>query len=124
MARGSVGLQAPELRVDHWIGSNGRPSSPTKLEHLGDNFKIIFNFQHWCPACHSHGFPTLKFLHGNLKGRGFGFAAIQTVFEGASVNTLDKLVINQEQYGLNIPFGHDTAADPDEIPGFMTDYQI
>lgn len=42
-----------------------------------------------------------------MKDKGFGFAVIRTVFEGADVNTFDKLRLNQERYGLAIPFGQD-----------------
>ena len=51
------------------------------------------------------------------------FAAIQTVFEGEAVNTLDKLRTNQERYGLPIPFGHDLPLDGDRHPSFMEDYR-
>ncbi len=97
--------------------------TPVRLADLGDEYKIIFNFQHWCPGCHSRGFPTLRFLYDSLKDRGFGFAAIQTVFEGSDVNTCDKLQLNQEQYGLPIPFGHDVPRDGDRYPTFMADYR-
>jgi hypothetical protein len=115
---------APELRVRTWINGNGKPMDiPLLLDDLGSGYKIIFAFQHWCPGCHSHGFPTLQRLYRALKdGGGFGFCAIQTVFEGEAVNTLDKLRANQERYGLPIPFGHDLPLDGDRHPSFMEDY--
>jgi hypothetical protein len=64
----------------------------------------------------------LRYLSDNLKDKGFGFAAIQTVFEGSEVNTFDKLRINQEQYSLKIPFGHDVPAEGERHPSFMEDY--
>ncbi|MDD9910552.1 MAG: redoxin domain-containing protein [Ahrensia sp.] len=116
--------KAKELRVTQWINADGVPQvMPLRLSDLGDGYKILYCFQHWCPGCHSRGFPTLKFLHEHLNDKGFDFAAIQTVFEGAKVNTDDKLRINQERYGLKIPFGHDTPTDGEDYPTFMEDYR-
>jgi len=75
---------------------------PLQLADLGDGYKIIYCFQHWCPGCHSRGFPTLKYLYDNLKDKGFSFAVIQTVFEGSEVNTFDNLRFKQEQYSLKV----------------------
>ena len=106
---GQLRNTAPELRVNDWIDADGKPmDKPLRLSDMKDGYKIIYCFQHWCPGCHSRGFPTLRFLHDKLKDKGFDFAVIQTVFEGAETNTRDKLRINQEQYGLKMPFGHDT----------------
>jgi thiol-disulfide isomerase/thioredoxin len=115
---------APELRVAEWLGAAGNKlDAPIKLSDLGAGTKILFAFQHWCPGCHSRGFPTLQQLHAALVDRDVGFAAIQTVFEGAEVNTLDKLRLNQERYRLAIPFGHDVPAPGDRHPSFMEDYR-
>ncbi len=86
--------QAPELRVSHWIGADGFDIEPLKLADLGSGYKILYCFQHWCPGCHAHGFPTLRNLVDNLADDGVGFAVVQTVFEGADANTVDKLRIN------------------------------
>ena len=123
MQFGSLNGLAHELRVGRWIDGNGDPmDKPLRLADLGTGYKIIYAFQHWCPGCHSRGFPTLKYLHDNLTDKGFRFAAIQTVFEGSEVNTFDKLRVNQEQYGLKIPFGHDVPAVGERHPSFMEDY--
>ncbi len=98
---------APELRVPLWIDGQGQSMAPLKLSDLGDGFKVIFCFQHWCPGCHSHGFPTLQKMVKALSDHGFAFAAVQTVFEGADTNTFERLRETQLRYGLNIPFGHD-----------------
>ena len=106
MAFGGLHDKARELRVNEWIDADGMSmDKPVRLADLGQGYKVIFCFQDWCPGCHSRGFPTLKFLHDGLKDKGFGFAVIQTVFEGAEENTFDKLRLNQERYGLAIPFG-------------------
>lgn len=123
MQFGSLNGPAHELRVGTWIDSNGiAMEKPLQLADLGKGYKIIYCFQHWCPGCHSRGFPTLKYLHDSLKDKGFSFAAIQTVFEGATINTVDKLRYNQDQYSLKIPFGHDVPATGERHPSFMEDY--
>ena len=124
MQFGSLNGPAYELRVGAWIDGEGKPmEKPLQLADLGDGYKIIYCFQHWCPGCHSRGFPTLKYLHDNLKDKGFSFAVIQTVFEGFEVNTYDKLRVNQEQYSLKMPFGHDTPPTGEKYPTFMEDYR-
>lgn len=124
MHSGLIHHQAADLRVADWIDSAGTPlATPLRLADLGTGYRVIFCFQDWCPGCHSQGFPTLQVLHDNLARRGVGFAAIQTVFEGADVNTFDKLRINQEKYSLAIPFGHDLPAPGQRNPTFMEDYR-
>lgn len=124
MAFGGLREKARELRVNTWIDGEGKPmDKPVRLADLGDGWKIIYCFQDWCPGCHSRGFPTLRVLHNALKDKGFGFAVIQTVFEGADVNTADKLRVNQERYGLKIPFGHDLPPEGERYPTFMEDYR-
>ncbi len=124
MRFGGLHEKAHELRIEKWIDGDGNGmDKPLRLSDLGDGYKILFAFQHWCPGCHSRGFPTLKLLHRQLKDKGVGFAAIQTVFEGAEVNTVDKLRINQESYGLRIPFGQDVPPSGERYPTFMEDYR-
>lgn len=120
----SVGeRQAPELRVQNWIGEDGGSVvTPLRLSDFGTGPKIIFAFQHWCPGCHSHGFPTLQKLYRALSLKGVGFAVIQTVFEGVHENTFEKLRRNQLEYGLPIPFGHDEPPSGASLPTFMEDY--
>ena len=95
MKRDYVPINAPELRVSQWIDAQGKPTAPLTMADFGDGFKVIYCFQHWCPGCHSHGFPTLKKLVQALSGHGFAFAAVQTVFEGAEVNTFERLRENR-----------------------------
>ena len=83
--------QAPELRVQKWIGKDGESIAPFKLSDIGPGPKILFAFQHWCQGCHLHGFPTLQKLHAALSSKDVGFAVIQTVFEGTHENTFEKL---------------------------------
>lgn len=124
MQFGGLHQTAPELRVDKWIDGDGKPMDrPVRLGDLGAGYKIIYCFQHWCPGCHSRGFPTLRLLHDSLKDKGVGFAVIQTVFEGAETNTFDKLRANQMHYGLKVPFGHDVPPEGARYPTFMEDYR-
>lgn len=124
MSFGGLREKARELRVNHWIDGQGNPmAAPVRLADMGEGWKIIFCFQDWCPGCHSRGFPALKALYGALEGKGFGFAVIQTVFEGTEVNTADKLRLNQLRYGLDIPFGQDLPPAGERYPTFMEDYR-
>ncbi|MGI9328009.1 MAG: peroxiredoxin family protein [Pseudomonadales bacterium] len=112
---------APELRVDQWIDGAGNSMAQPTLKQLGANLKVIFCFQHWCPGCHSAGFPTLQRLLPALAPLGVGFAVVQTVFEGFEQNTFERLRENQQRYELNLPFGHDAVAG--RRPTIMEDYQ-
>ncbi len=113
-------LKAPELRVSRWLDGYGRPCAPLKLADLGTGYRIIFCFQHWCPGCHSTGFPTMKRLVKALSPKGFGFAVVQTVFEGKEVNTFERMRDAQLLYDLQVPFGYD--APERGYPTIMSDY--
>jgi ribosomal protein S27E len=115
--------QAPELRVQKWIGKDGESIAPFKLSDIGPGPKILFAFQHWCQGCHLHGFPTLQKLHAALSSKDVGFAVIQTVFEGTHENTFEKLRVNQLKYELPIVFGHDEQPTGSPFPTFMEDYR-
>ena len=121
MNRNVITGVAPELRVSQWIDAEGQSIAPLKLSDLGGGFKVIYCFQSWCPGCHSHGFPTLKALVKGLAGKGFGFAAVQTVFEGETANTFERLREIQLRYALPIPFGHEVAGEA-RYPSLMADY--
>ncbi len=125
MATGIVGLPAPPLENVRWINENGDERSPLTLAGLGHGYIILYFFQDWCAGCHAHGFPTLVTLAGELRDKGVGLAAIQTVFEGWEVNTFDRLRENQRRYGLRIPFGHAVAdlASAAAVPTIMEAYR-
>lgn len=125
MEMGIVGLPAPSLENIRWIDENGDERTPLTLAELGQGFRILFFFQHWCPGCHAHGFPTFVRLAQGLRDKGIGMAAVQTVFEGSDVNTFDRLRENQQRYGLRVPFGH-AVADPETegaVPAVMEAYR-
>ncbi len=122
---GIEGRQAPELKVNDWVGPGGEATEPIRLADYQGKFVVIYGFQAWCPGCHSRGLPALqkmtKALEGNDK---VAFMAIQTVFEGAHANTRKRMIEIQEEYQLDIPFGHDTGKDSER--GFsltMQDYR-
>jgi thiol-disulfide isomerase/thioredoxin len=123
MEIGIAGNQAPELRVPYWINPDGKERPKLKLAELGDGYKVMFFFQHWCPGCHSEGFPVLKILVDHFRDRGVGFAVIQTVFEGSDINTPDKLVLDQTYHHLRVPFGHDIASPGNRYPATIEDYR-
>ena len=98
---GIMGNTAPELRVPIWIDGDGKERQALRLADLGPGYKVLYCFQHWCAGCHSSGFPTLIRLVSALTDKGFGFAVVQTVFEGEADNTVDRLREEQVRYGLD-----------------------
>ncbi len=121
---GIVGRVAPELEISDWIDGDGKSTSFKLSEHKG-KFVFMEFWQSWCPGCHAHGFPTLKKISDAFKDNEYFTAiAIQTTFEGHSVNTSDKMREIQKRYDLNIVFGHD-AGDPKSHghPKTMMDYR-
>jgi thiol-disulfide isomerase/thioredoxin len=125
METGIVGLPAPQLEKVRWIDEDGDERSPLTLAELGQGFKILYFFQDWCAGCHAHGFPTFVTIAEELRDKGVGLAAIQTVFEGSDVNTFDRLRENQRRYGLRVPFGHAAtdSASVEAVPPIMEAYR-
>jgi len=122
MTIGIQGRVAPDLIVPHWIDESGQPRTPLTLSELGSRYRILFFYQHWCPGCHSHGFPALVELTERAP-EDFGLAAVQTVFEGFDVNTADQLGPDQRRYGLRIPFGHDPVSPDGQYSTTMVNYR-
>jgi hypothetical protein len=91
MTQSIAGQPAPELAIPYWIDAEGKERPPLTLKEFGARHRLLFFYQHWCGRCHSHGFPTLQALVQNPRTEHVGVAAIQTAFEGAYVNTRDKL---------------------------------
>ena len=121
---GIVGKVAPELEISDWIDGSGKATSFKLSEHQG-KFVFMEFWQSWCPGCHAHGFPTLKKISDVFKDNDhFTAIAIQTTFEGYTVNTSDKMREIQKRYDLDIIFGHD-AGDPKSHghPKTMVDYR-
>jgi len=123
MAYGISGSPAPELLVPHWIGAEGEPRLPLSLSELGPRHRVLFFYQHWCPGCHAHGFPALLSLIERMRSDDVACAVVQTVFEGAGVNTPARLLEDQQRYGLNIPFGHEGRSPGHRFPTTMRNYR-
>ena len=71
------------------------------------------------------GFPTLRQLTKVFNNNDqVIFWAVQTVFEGYSINSQDKLRRNQLKYDVAIPMAH-APGNPQthEIPKIMRDYR-
>ncbi len=117
-------LQAKEFVVKDWNDANGNKTDQIKLADYKGKFKIIYCFQHWCPGCHSKGLPSLKKMVDALAGNdNVVFLAVQTVFEGHSANTYEKIAETQKKYDLKIPFGHDAGDDGKSRSNIMKNYQ-
>lgn len=124
---GINGQVAPSLRVNKWIGSDGKNMDGIDLKDMIGKYKLIYCFQAWCPGCHKTGFPALQKIVREMEGNSrITFLAIQTVFEGHHANTVDKLRDMQKQYDLKIPFAHDVGGGTDSghISYTMKDYRI
>jgi len=108
---GIEGSLAPELRDDiYWIDESGKESSPIQLTNFKNEIKVLYGFQSWCPGCHSRGLPTLKkMVEALIDSDVVSFFAVQTVFEGFTSNTKEKISETQKKYDIRIPFGHDVG---------------
>ncbi len=119
-----IALQpAPEFRFDEWL-ANVDTDDGLRLADIEEPFVYLYNFQSWCPGCHSHGFPTMKAVKDHLEAAGRGhlvrFVAVQTVFEGHDTNTADAAIDSMARHELSdIVLGHDTGPPPT----VMVDYQ-
>jgi len=108
---GILGAQAPAINASYWIGADGAPTN-FAMSETEDRWVYLKCFQAWCPGCHKHGLPALKTVVDAFSGDPRVLPiAVQTVFEGYSFNTRDKLREIQTEYGLPIKFGHDSG-DP------------
>jgi thiol-disulfide isomerase/thioredoxin len=123
MTNGIRGSVAPELVVSYWIDAAGRTRARLTLKDLRSGHRILFFYQHWCPGCHSHEFPTLIELIAHAAPLDVGFAVVQTVFEGFDVNTADQLSLDQQRYGMSVPFGHDPISPAGQYPTTMVNYR-
>lgn len=129
-SHGIRGRLAPELNVPHWIDGQGNATKPFSLADHRGKWVYLKCFQHWCPSCHSVGFPNLQKLKAAFPDDSKIVAAvIQTTFEGHSTNNVDALRKNQLKYGLDLPFGHDPGnpdlphTDRKHYPNTMLSYR-
>ncbi len=122
-AYGIAGQTAPEFRFDDWL-ANVESDDGLRLADIEEPIIYLYNFQSWCPGCHSHGFPTMKAVKDHFEASGQGhlikFVAIQTVFEGHDTNTADAALDSMARHDLtDIALGHDSGPPPT----VMVDYQ-
>ncbi len=120
---GIAGRRAPEFRFDEWL-ANVDADHGLRLAEIDEPIIYLYNFQSWCPGCHSHGFPTLNAVNDHFESTGrvhlVKFVAIQTVFEGHDANTPEAALDSIARHDLaDIALGH----DPGLPPTVMVDYQ-
>lgn len=122
-APGILGQKAPSWTVDNWFNLE----AGTEVIDISDfrgKVVYLFFFQHRCPACHKHGFPTLKAVSERFSDAdNVVFVAIQTTWHGVSADTSDKALPTVEKYGLDIPVGHAGAAVKGGSLGIMDAYR-
>jgi hypothetical protein len=63
---GIIGKPATELKVAKWLANVENPDG-LKLAAIDAPLIYLYNFQSWCPGCHSHGFPTMKAVKDMLE---------------------------------------------------------
>ncbi len=119
---GIAGQTAPEFRFENWLDNvHGK----LLIAEIDEPVIYLYNFQSWCPGCHSHGFPTLTAVRTALAADGFTgqvkFIAIQTVFEGHDVNTADAARESLGRHGLgDLALGHDSGHPPTVMVDYRT----
>ena len=119
---GILGKPAPALKTSTW---HQLPDGKQSLDIADFKGKVtyLYFFQSWCPGCHKIGFPTLKKVSDAFQNDdSVTFAAIQTTFEGHSINTSEKLKQIAQKYDLKIPFGQSagTSGTPDIMKKYRT----
>ena len=109
---GIEGHEAPEIELDYWIDAEGESGHFSVMESRG-KWVFLKCFQDWCPGCHRSGFPTLQAFSERFHDHpDVAIAAIQTVFEGYTSNTIEDVRKLQLRYELPIMMGHDPG-DPE-----------
>lgn len=121
---GIEGYMAPEIELDYWIDGDGKPSE-FSIKAAQGKWVFLKFFQNWCPGCHSSGFPTLQAMCDEFYGHEkVEIAAIQTVFEGYSTNTQEKVRELQQRYDIPAVMGHDPGDEESHIPSItMINYR-
>ena len=122
-APGILGQKAPSWSVDNWFNLEEGAETVDVSDFRGKVVYLFF-FQHRCPACHKHGFPTLKAVSERFSDTDdVVFVAIQTTWHGVSADTADKALPTVQKYGLDIPVGHAGAAVKGDSLGIMDAYR-
>jgi len=121
---GIRGHEAPEIDIDYWIDGAG-DDTQFSIKQAKGKWVFLKFFQNWCPGCHSSGFPTLKAFCDEFYGHpDVEIAGVQTVFEGYSTNTQDKIRDLQLRYDIPAVMGHDPGDKEAHIPALtMVNYR-
>ncbi|MEZ5341423.1 MAG: hypothetical protein R2706_08240 [Acidimicrobiales bacterium] len=73
----------PDFRFNTWL-ANVEQATGLSIDDVVEPVIDLYNFQSWCPGCHSHGFPTMKAVKDHFASTGQAdqvkFIAVQTVF--------------------------------------------
>ena len=108
---GIHGAQAPEFGNFVWFNKKGDKIAPVKLSDYKGKVVYLDFFQSWCPGCLRYSLPRIKVLSDKYKNNpDIQFLAVQTVFEGFSVNSQAKVMSIRNRYGLEFPMGHDDGS--------------
>lgn len=120
---GIEGYKAPELQLSDWTDKDGKPTNFSIAESTG-KWVFLKCFQYWCPGCHSSGFPTLQAVQNEFGNHPkVAIAAVQTVFEGFTSNTQERVEQMRERYGLTVPMAHDPGVPDISAPFVMRHYR-
>ncbi|MGH1492260.1 MAG: hypothetical protein ACRBK7_23215 [Acidimicrobiales bacterium] len=66
---GIAGQAAPEFRFDNWL-ANVDSEDGLHLADIEEPIIYLYNFQSWCPGCHSYGFPNMKMVKDHFEASG------------------------------------------------------
>jgi len=120
---GIEGYKAPELELSGWTDQDGRPTEFSIAQSKG-KWVFLKCFQYWCPGCHSSGFPTLQAVQNEFgEHPNVAIAAVQTVFEGFTTNTAERVEQMRERYALSVPMAHDPGVPDISAPFVMRHYR-
>ena len=104
---GIVGQSAPSWGVAQWTNLP-RDKKALDVTDFSGKVLYLYCFQSWCPGCRQYGFPTLVDLVDRYEtADDVAFVAVQTVFEGYQVNTAQAGWRMVQEFGLDVPVGHD-----------------
>ncbi|OUR97473.1 hypothetical protein A9Q84_10340 [Halobacteriovorax marinus] len=107
-AQQMLGKVAPEFETFKWYDSSHQIMSPIYLKDFKGKVIYLHFFQSWCPGCLTEGLPMIKKLSEQYKlDNKVKLLAVQTVFEGFSINNESKLRKIRRQFDLEIPMAHD-----------------
>lgn len=77
---GIAGTVAPEFRFDQWLDN---VDGSLRIADVHEPVIYLYNFQSWCPGCHSHGFPTLSAVCSSLEASGLADTRQPPIFSNS-----------------------------------------